>query len=774
MGRSIRHARRATRRIGATALLVAALTVASVTPVSATPDRNPEAGSARADRTPTNVIVRLHAAPGQAAKAAVKGIGGEVRRVYHLIDGLAATIPANALDGLRRNPLVESVELDRPISIADHVPARTDGQGGYPHAYEYNNAWGVSHIGADDVHDTGNLGRRADGTRVKVAVIDTGIDYIHDTPNVPGQPVVDPEFLGNYAGGVNLRVPVGDPRRNDPMDDHGHGTHVAGIIAAERNGYLIAGVAPDIALYGVKILDATGNGEYSDLIAGLQWSVDNGMDVVNMSLGAHDVSPALAAAVTAASQAGLIMVGAAGNTVTFWELIYGCPVVYPAAYPEVLAVTFTNPGDTLTGLSCTGPQVDLGAPGDQIASTVPVGSCAMCSPLGYAFASGTSMAAPHVAGTVALILARGIADAGSPGLIDDIRTHLCATASTAAAPPVADPKYRNWYGCGILDANRALIEVPPPAPPGGANRPPVANPDSATTAEDAFVDVNVLANDTDPDGDPRTVTGVGTASHGTTTLNPSGTVRYTPAPNYFGPDGFTYTIADGRGGTATGSVTVTVLPVNDLPVAVNDARTTPYQTPVVIDVLTNDSDIDGDPLAISAVSTPANGVAAANLGGTITYTPNLLFQGVDAFTYTITDGQGGSASATVSITVQPPVPPPTQFHVGDLDNASTRGNRNWTARVVIRIDDTAHQPLAGVVVTGSWSAGATGSATCTTGTDGTCQVQKTKRSLSTASVTFSVTAATLAGWTYLPSGNHDPDSGPEHGSTGTVIVVLRP
>lgn len=748
-------------------MLVGSLTASPAAAAS----RNAEADAAPAER----VIVRFREPAGRAARAAIDDAGGSVRRAFHLIDAVAATVPVNALIGLRRNPLVASVELDHRLTVEDHVPARTPGQGGYPYEYEYNNAWGVSHIGADDVHDAGVLGRRADGTRVRVAVIDTGIDYVHDTPNVEGQPVVDPEFSSNYAGGVNLRVAVDHPARNDPMDDHGHGTHVAGIIAAERNGYLVVGVAPEIELYGVKILDAAGEGEYSDLIAGLEWSVDNGMDVVNLSVGAHDVSQALADAVVAADAAGLLMVAASGNTVTFWELIYGCPVAYPAAYDKVIAVTFTNPSDTLTGLSCTGSQVDLGAPGDQVASPVPVGTCAMCSDLGYAFASGTSMAAPHVTGTVALLLAAGIADAGEPGLFDDVRAHLCLTASVAASPASTDPRYPNWYGCGIVDANRAIIDIPPPPPPGAENRPPVANPDSATTAEDASVDLAAAANDTDPDGDPRTVTEVGGASFGATSVNANGTIRYVPAADYHGPDSFIYTVSDGRGGTAFGDVSVTVISVNDAPIAVNDSRSTAYQTALLIDVLTNDSDVDGDALSVGGTSTPVHGTAVPNANGTITYTPNAGSFGVDAFTYTVLDGQGGSASATVSVTVgNPPPPPIPTFHVGDLDNASTISRRTWTARVTIRIETATYQPLGGVVVTGAWSNGATGTASCTTASNGTCTVQKAKLALAAASVRFTVTNALLTGWSYVPGANADPDTGAPNASTGTVIVVVRP
>ena len=115
------------------------------------------------------------------------------------------------------------------------------------------------------------------------------------------------------------------------MDDNGHGTHVAGILAAEQNGYLVVGVAPGVDLYALKILGANGEGDYSGLIAALGWAVDHDMDVVNMSLGAHEPSAALQAAVVAAYNAGVTMVAASGQhrSDQLQELFFGCPVVVP-------------------------------------------------------------------------------------------------------------------------------------------------------------------------------------------------------------------------------------------------------------------------------------------------------------------------------------------------------------------------------------------------------------------------------------------------------------
>ena len=706
-------------------------------------------------------IVMLDRQPNAADRQAVRTAGGTVRHAYTLIDAMAVEIPANAIRGLRRNPHITSVELDATITTLEPVAAaESTGE------YEYDNAWGVVHIGAKPVHDAGIWGQG-----VRVAVVDTGIDYVHDQPPALEPPVVDPEFNASYRGGYDF---VNDDA--DPMDDNGHGTHVAGTLAAERNWYLVVGVAPRVDLYALKILAADGSGYESDLILALQWAVDHDMDVVNMSLGTHDVVSALQAAVESAAAAGLLMVAASGNTVTFQEVWYGCAVTYPGAYPQVLATTFTNPNNALTGYSCTGPEVDFASPGDNIFSPVPIGSCQNCSPNGYLPLSGTSMASPHLAGTVALLLGAGIADSGTPGLFDDVRSRLCATANVGygvqtafgSTPiPTTDPRYPKYFGCGVIDAEEAVLGLLPPPP---TNDPPVATDDTASTAEDTAVDIAVLANDTDVDGDALAVTSVFTVVNGTASVNPNGTVHFAPPPDFFGTATFGYAISDGHGGSDTGAASVTVTAVNDPPLAVNDSATTSQGTPVTVAVLANDTDVDSASLLVAGTSDPPYGTAVANANGTITYTPDAGYSGTDAFGYSATDGLATSNVATVSITVSP-APPANAFHAGDLDGSASASGKTWTAAVVIRVHDAAPGAVGGVRVTGSWSNGANGTASCTTGTNGACTVQKTKLSrASVASVTFTVTAAARSGWTYAPSANHEPDGD----STGTVIVVARP
>jgi hypothetical protein len=193
------------------------------------------------------------------------------------------------------------------------------------------------------------------------------------------------------------------------------------------------------------------------------------------------------------------------------------------------------------------------------------------------------------------------------------------------------------------------------------NNPPIAVDDVATTAEDTPRTIAVLGNDSDPDGDTLAVVAVGTPTSGSATTDGTA-VTYTPAPDFDGGDAFTYTVSDGNGGSDTATVTVIVSPVNDDPLAVDDSATTDEDTSVIINVLVNDSDPDGDTLTVSSVTQPGHG-AVTNGTTHVTYTPNPNFLGDDAFTYTVSDGHGSTDTATVSVTVVAPGPAPSPYRV---------------------------------------------------------------------------------------------------------------
>ncbi|MBN9886411.1 Ig-like domain-containing protein [Salipiger abyssi] len=188
---------------------------------------------------------------------------------------------------------------------------------------------------------------------------------------------------------------------------------------------------------------------------------------------------------------------------------------------------------------------------------------------------------------------------------------------------------------------------------------PVAVDDTVTTDEDVAVVVDVLANDSDPQGDPLTVTGA-TATNGTVTVNDDNTLTFTPDADYNGPAEITYTVEDPDGNTASANVAVTVNPVNDAPVANDDTADTTEGTPVTLDPTLNDTDVDGDPLSVSDLGDPENGTVTLNEDGTVTYTPDDGFTGEDTIPYTVDDGNGGTDDGTITVTVgdNPPPPPP--------------------------------------------------------------------------------------------------------------------
>ncbi len=219
------------------------------------------------------------------------------------------------------------------------------------------------------------------------------------------------------------------------------------------------------------------------------------------------------------------------------------------------------------------------------------------------------------------------------------------------------------------------------------NPAPTAVNDTATTDEDTPVDINVLANDTDPDGDVLTVT-MATALNGTVTIAPDGTLTYVPDANFNGADTITYVISDGNGGTSTAAVDVTVNAVNDPPVAVDDVATTNEDTPVTIGVLGNDSDIDGDPLTVTDATSP-DGTVVINPDGTVTFTPNPNFNGPTTISYTISDGNGGTSTATVSITVDAVNDPP----VANMDSATTDEDTPVDIAVLTNDTDVDGDPL---------------------------------------------------------------------------------
>jgi uncharacterized protein (DUF302 family) len=243
---------------------------------------------------------------------------------------------------------------------------------------------------------------------------------------------------------------------------------------------------------------------------------------------------------------------------------------------------------------------------------------------------------------------------------------------------VADPD----GGSGQATVTVTVEETP--------NRSPVARNDQATTEAGASVFVAVLGNDSDADDDPLSVIEVGSPTNGTAVLT-GDSILYTPRPGFIGSDTFTYTISDGRGGTATAVVQIDVTPApNQPPIASSDVAVTLVNTPVTVAVLANDFDADGDTLVLLAVGTPSSGTAVV-AGDLVLYTPATGYIGTDSFPYTVADGRGGTASALVTVRVDPVVTnlPP----VAQNDSATTPAGVAVTIPVLANDSDPDGDPL---------------------------------------------------------------------------------
>lgn len=226
--------------------------------------------------------------------------------------------------------------------------------------------WGIKRIRAPQAW------KAAKGARIRVAVIDTGLDYSHqDLAHAAerGYNVLQPLFL--------------------PHDDNGHGTHIAGTIAAHSTRSGMSGVAPEARIFPVKAFDHNGSATIADIITGIEWAIDNGMHIINMSFGMSRGSRALHDVIRRAYRAGIVIIASAGNDGL-------ARADYPARYPEVISVGATTRQNRRLSISNRGRQVDIYAPGEKIISTWLYRS--------YHTLSGTSMAAGYVSGAAALLL----------------------------------------------------------------------------------------------------------------------------------------------------------------------------------------------------------------------------------------------------------------------------------------------------------------------------------------------------------------------------------
>jgi subtilisin len=344
-------------------------------------------------------------------------VGGEPHLDVNLYDapilGLYAT--AQEIERLRNDPDVAVVERDALFGRLGGAP------GGAAAPLAETVPAGVAQIGAPSAWDASR------GKGIRVAVVDSGIDATH------------PDLKANVKAAVSF-VPG-----ETPSDGNGHGTHMAGIIAAAENGSGIIGVAPAAWLYGVKVLGNNGSGQWAWVISGIQWCIAKKMQIVCLPLGGATAPAALEAICDAAFANGLLVIATAGNGGATGS------VAVPARYKNVIAVSSVDGSDIITPFSGRGPEIEICAPGVNVLSTKAGG--------GYQTWSGTASACAHAAGAAAV--AWGSHRFASNAQIWNL---LAGTAR-----PLGGPGWDPLYGYGRVQADGAALA---PAPlPNAALRP---------------------------------------------------------------------------------------------------------------------------------------------------------------------------------------------------------------------------------------------------------------------------------------------------------------
>jgi minor extracellular protease Epr len=370
-------------------------------------------------------------------KIAITNVNGEFIEQLDNFSVAAVEMPASGIPLLEKNEEILSVEPDQRIQINGQIED-----------------WGIEAVKANLSWQSSYTGKG-----IKIAVLDTGISTHEDL---------------EIAGGVSMTSYT-----NVYKDDNGHGTHVAGIIGAKNNGYGSVGVAPDANLYAVKVLDKSGAGYLSDILAGIDWAITNKMDIINLSLGVTGDSRALRKAIENAEKNGILVVASAGNSGR--EDGSGDSIEYPARYDSVIGVGAIDQEHLRASFSATGSTMDVTAPGVKILSTYLNNQ--------YAIMSGTSMSTPYVAGILALWKQQN----------PTYTHHQLREKLTASSIDLGITGKDSYYGYGLVQgpfqvqesslpivsspSNPAKEDILPISEEKVVNSEPVSNPDSESVIE---------------------------------------------------------------------------------------------------------------------------------------------------------------------------------------------------------------------------------------------------------------------------------------------------
>lgn len=636
--------------------------------------------------------------------ALLAGSGATAIRPLWIDNSIAFSARADVVRALARRANVASIGLDATLE----APEATSGTSASPE-------WNLAAIQAPALWTPGQA-----GSGVVVATLDTGVDRFH------------PDLATRWRGGSNSWF---DPYGGSalPRDPFGHGTQVMGILVGGDAGGTAIGVAPLAQWIAAKIFDDSGLATLSGIHAAFQWvldpdgdpATDDAPDVVNASWGLPNTvnrcNTEFAADIAALRAAEISVVFAGGNAGPA-----DATSVSPANDPGSLAVGATNESSVLADLSSRGPSACGGllypavvAPGVNV-RTADLTSGGIF-PVSYVSVTGTSFAAPHVSGALALLRS-------AFPLASVMELESALERGALDLGPVGPD---NAHGYGLVDVAAARDVL------AAAGSPPTLTSTPITTAtEGALYLYQVTA--TDPEGTAIAFS-LDTAPGGMTVGPETGFVTWTPAPAQVGAHPVVVRATDGSGLSSTQGFTVTVAPLERPPVASGDAYEVTAGIALSVaapGVLANDADPEGAPLTALLASGPTHGTLTLGGDGSFTYTASATFSGTDAFSYVASDGALASDPATVTLAVAAANQPP--LAAGDAFAAPYRKNAGYAPQVLAVLANDRDPD--GILVAGSvrLASPPDKGGTATVNADGTVSYTPRQRFRGTESFTYDV------------------------------------
>ncbi|MFH1782581.1 MAG: S8 family serine peptidase [Candidatus Omnitrophota bacterium] len=703
-------------------------------------EKSPVIGQSGQKYVPGEIIVKFN-----------PGVSGRAIAEINSRHG-ASVISTSRFAGFKRLKIPRGKSLEEMVEIYNRNPNVEYAEPNYiahasmtPNDAYYLDQWHLDNDEYGGINMESAWDIETGDSSVIVAVIDTGVAY-EDYEEFIDNPGRGRDYWITYEQAsdlANTNFVDGYDFVNDdihPNDDEGHGTHVTGTIAQSTNNTIgVAGVAFDTSIMPVKVLDNTGAGTYANIADGIYFAADGGFggatgdsgnsaNIINMSLGGPSGSITLENAVAYAYENGVTIVCSSGNDGS------ATTISYPAAYDDYcIAVGATRYDEAVAGYSNAGSSLDLTAPGgdlnvDQNDDGYGDGVLQQTfgsSPTdwGYWFYQGTSMAAPHVSGVAALVIANNVAT--TP---DDVRYVLESTSE--------DKGSSGWdseYGWGIVDAYAALNYSPVP------NDPPIADANGPYTGtEDTAVPFDGSGS-SDPDGDTITYSwnfgdgNIGTGISPVHTYSAGGTYTITLVVN------------DGRVNSDPSTTTAEIEEINDYPVANAGSDQSAFIDATVTFDGSDSYDPDG------SISSYAWDFGDDSVGSGITTTHEYSAAGTYTVTLTVTDNGGLTATdtAVVSVTEQATL----AMHVANIAMSTRRTGVNVVATATITVVDADNDPVVGATVSGSWSGLTSDSDSGATGTSGVISLSSNKVKNPNGTFTFTVENITKDGWGYDSADN---------------------